>query len=131
MKQYLPDIYESIAMYASVLPGHSTPPAYPFSGFVLNVNVSTLAHRDGKDLLACLVIPVGSFTGGELGLVEPGLLLRLRTGDAVIFPSCDITHFNTTYTGTRASLVCHSDRAGMDWVENRLGWQGHSYLDSM
>ncbi|KAI1782301.1 hypothetical protein LXA43DRAFT_862601, partial [Ganoderma leucocontextum] len=81
----------------SLIPGRKASPCHPFAGFVLNFNIATKGHRDGKDLKACLVIPIGSFDGGELCLVEAGLVLPLRSGDAVVFPSCDITHFNLTY----------------------------------
>ena len=95
---------------------------------MVNINVSTKVHRDGKDLRACLVMPIGSFVGGDLALVEPGLVVPLRSGDAILFPSCDFSHFNLDYVGRRASLVCHTDAAGMQWVDDRLGWERHVHV---
>ena len=118
-----------IEPYAQQLPGHASSPCYPFAGFVINLNVSTKVHRDAKDHLICLVLPVGNFIGGELCLVEPGLVLPLRSGDMTIFPSQDISHFNLTYQGARASLVCHTDREGLKWVEDRFKWRGNDYFD--
>ena len=115
-------------MFAEVLPGETDAPAYPFSGFVLNINIATKVHRDGKDLRACLVMPIGTFTGGELVLVEPGIVLPLQAGDIVVFPSCTISHFNLHYTGRRASLVCHTDASGMSWVKDTLGWATNAYV---
>ncbi|PIL36998.1 hypothetical protein GSI_00690 [Ganoderma sinense ZZ0214-1] len=129
LRAHLGDLYFEIACYADEIPGRKASPCHPFAGFVLNFNIATKGHRDSKDLKACLVLPIGIFTGGELCLVEPGLVLPLRSGDVMVFPSCDITHFNLTYTGTRASLVCHSDRDGLKWVGNKMGWRGNSYLD--
>ena len=129
LRAHLGDLFFEIACYAEELPGRKASPCHPFAGFVLNFNVATKGHRDSKDLKLCLVMPIGTFTGGELCLVEPGLVLPLRSGDCVVFPSCKITHFNLHYTGTRASIVCHSDREGLKWVGNRMGWCGNSYLD--
>lgn len=115
-------------MYADILPGKAACPAYPFGGFVINLNVCTRAHRDWKDMDLCVVIPIGDFTGGELCLLEPGLVLAVRPGDMVIFPSHKITHFNLHYIGKRASLVLHSDRDGAQWVKNRNGWASNHYM---
>lgn len=128
MRADLPDMFDQIQAYTSILPGRTSPPAYPFGGFVLNINIATTGHRDGMDLYACLVIPLGTYQHGELVLYEPGLVLPLRSGDGVIFPSCQISHFNMPYSGTRSSLVCHSDRAGMEWVQGRLGWSNNQHF---
>ena len=129
MKEYLPDVYDTLIPYAEVLPGNTFAPAYPFSGFVINVNVCTKVHRDRQDLVACLVMPIGDFTKGALVLKEPGMVIPLRSGDAVVFPSGNITHFNLDYEGQRASLVLHSDKTGASWVKDRNGWKCNDYLD--
>lgn len=59
-------------------------PGYPFGSIVLNLNVVTNAHRDAKDLQACLVLVLGDHAGGELCLVEPGIVLPLKSGDLVL-----------------------------------------------
>ncbi|KAM5541947.1 hypothetical protein V8D89_004257 [Ganoderma adspersum] len=118
LKKYLPQTSFNIAVYASRLPGYENCLAYPLAGFVLNINVA-----------AYLVLPVGSFSGGELCLEEPGLVVPLRSGDFFVFPSYRVTHFNLHYSGARASLVCHSDKAGIHWRVDRLQWEGNTYLE--
>ncbi|KAF8204514.1 hypothetical protein BJ912DRAFT_837188, partial [Pholiota molesta] len=44
VKQLIPDEYDAIAQFADVLPAGGFSPAYPFSGFVINFNVSTNLH---------------------------------------------------------------------------------------
>ncbi|KAH9828712.1 uncharacterized protein C8Q71DRAFT_687833, partial [Rhodofomes roseus] len=83
--------------YVRVLPGNNRPLASPFLGLVVNMNVTTAAHRDGKDDGICLVLAIGDFEGGELVLYEPGLIVPLWNGDFILFPSCDLTHFNLHY----------------------------------
>lgn len=78
-----------------------------------------------------MVVPIGSFAGGEICLVEPGLVLPLRSGDAVVFPSMDFTHFNLPYTGTRASLVFKSDASGVSWKEHQNGWSSSMYAPAL
>jgi hypothetical protein len=128
LQKQLPDIYDDLSIFADVLPGHEVAPAHPFCGIVLNINVVTGAHRDFKDLEICLVIDIGDHVGGELCLVEPGIVLRLRNGDMAIFPSGRITHFNLHYTGTRASMVLHSDGEGVKWGRDRNGWEHHKFM---
>ncbi|KAF8870153.1 hypothetical protein CPB84DRAFT_1661993, partial [Gymnopilus junonius] len=76
------------------LPNSTTSPVYPFAGFVLNVNVSTCMHRDTGDKDICLVLIISDCVGGELVLVEPSVILRMRSGDVVVFPSKAFTHLN-------------------------------------
>ncbi|PIL34484.1 hypothetical protein GSI_03261 [Ganoderma sinense ZZ0214-1] len=73
LKAHLGDLYDDIACYAEALPGRTTSPSHPFAGFVLNLNICAKVHRDVKDDKLCLVLPIGSFVGGELCLYEPGL----------------------------------------------------------
>ncbi|KAI9058422.1 hypothetical protein FKP32DRAFT_1680827 [Trametes sanguinea] len=94
LRAQLPEFYSELRIVADVLPGHSSAPAYPFTGFVININVSTKAHRDWGDLSGCLVMPIGTFKGGDLCLEEPGLVVPLRSGDMVVFQSHRTTHFN-------------------------------------
>lgn len=84
---------------ADMMPAGIFPAVYPFQSWVLNLNVSTKAHRDPKDFGLCLVIPVGRFEGGELCMVETGLVLEMQSGDIVVFPSPEITHFNLHFKG--------------------------------
>lgn len=120
----LPLEYEHLAATASILPDNSASPVRPFVGLVINLNVSTMAHRDSKDDSICLVLPIGDFVGGNLCLYEPGLVVPLRNGDIIAFPSLHLTHFNLHYNGRRASMVLHTDREMMKWREDdRNGWR--------
>jgi hypothetical protein len=105
METYLQEEFEMLMEVASVLPGNCTSPVTPFISLVININVSTKAHRDSLDRRLCLVIPIGHFEGGALCLLENGLVLELRSGDIALFGSSEVTHFNLDYCGTRAFLV--------------------------
>jgi hypothetical protein len=121
----LPDDYEILVELVEILPGKPDSPVAPFLSLVVNINVSTLAHRDAKDKLLCLVLAVGNFTGGGLVLYEQGLVLELRNSDFAAFKSHETTHFNLEYEGERGSLVLHTDRELEKWKENGNGWAGH------
>lgn len=69
--------------------------------------------------------------GGDLCLYQPGLMLLLCSEDAVIFHSCEVTHFNLTYTGKQASLVLHSDREGLKWVDGKMCWARNLYFNGL
>ncbi|KAJ7255691.1 hypothetical protein C8J57DRAFT_1517983 [Mycena rebaudengoi] len=126
IKKLLPEEYGKIKVYISQLPLNERSTAHPFGGFVINVSVATRGHRDAGDKLFCMVIPFSSWVGGELCLYEPGFVFRLRPWDMIIFPSCDITHFNLHFEGvnggTHLSLVLHSDKHGDKWVADGNGW---------
>lgn len=130
VKKYLPKEFNILEQYTQSLPGSNMSPASPFGGFVINLNVSTSLHRDWSDHLICVVTVVSNCEGGELILVELGLVIKLRSGDTVIFPSHLITHLNMHFRGLRASIVCHSDKFSQQWVENRNNWQMHSNFSS-
>jgi hypothetical protein len=121
----LPGEYKDIKVFADILPLNDVPVTYPFPGFVLNIQVATVAHLDGGDESSCVVIPSGTFTGGQLILYEAGLVLDLKAGDVVIFPSFKLTHFNLHFRGSRYSVVMHVDKEGKEWVNGRRGWQFH------
>ena len=95
----LPDEYRHLEAIASILPDGNTSPVHPFVGLVINLNAVTRAHRDSKDDTMCLVLALGDFEGGDLCLYEPGLVIPLRHGKFVVFPSGDITHSNLHYKG--------------------------------
>ncbi|KAK0242064.1 hypothetical protein EDD85DRAFT_934815 [Armillaria nabsnona] len=127
----LQDIYKDLTVFVDHLPLNDQSPAYPFSGFVVNVGVATDGHRDGFDKLACVVIPFGEWTGGELCLYEAGFVWRLKPWDILIFPSGRITHFNLHFAGLRGSLVLHSDKGGNAWAQREeLGYNGWSHAVS-
>ncbi len=105
------------------------PPAYPFTGFIVNFNITTKLHRDWNDLKFCLVLVASQdCVGGDLCFMEPGIRLGLKHGDMVLFRSKELSHFNLHFRGKRASIVFHSDSAGEDWVRDRNGWNKSIYM---
>ncbi|KAG2339465.1 hypothetical protein BDR05DRAFT_891659, partial [Suillus weaverae] len=122
MKTHLPEEYEVIVKLSQNLPGGECSPVAPFLSLVINLNVTTEAHRDRFDKDLCLVLPIGEFKGGALVQFEQGLVLELRCGDFVIFPSNDTTHFNLHYEGKRASFVLHTDKGFDKWKEGHNRW---------
>ena len=125
----LPDEYRHLEAIASILPDGNTSPVHPFVGLVINLNAVTRAHRDSKDDTMCLVLALGDFEGGDLCLYEPGLVVPLRPGHFIIFPSARITHFNIHYSGCRASIVLHTDGEIDKWTHGqRNGWEDNVYF---
>ncbi|PPQ97260.1 hypothetical protein CVT26_000652 [Gymnopilus dilepis] len=126
LKEALPEEFEIISGYADVLPADGFSPVYPFSGFVLNLNVCTKMHRDARDLRLCVVMALSDANckGGDICFKEPGIRLQMRCGDVVVFPSSQLTHFNRHFKGERASLVFHTDSNGQVWVESFNHWGG-------
>ncbi|KAF8237408.1 hypothetical protein L208DRAFT_1104019, partial [Tricholoma matsutake] len=123
LESTLPEAYNTLKTYADSLPNEEQSPAYPFTGYVTNLNVVTLCHHDKGDKDWCLVIVTSDCEGGEIVFHELGLVVELRSGDCVIFKSAEISHLNLHYKGLRASLVLHSDRSFDSWVKDRNGWQ--------
>lgn len=132
MKEVLPQEYDKLNLYVDKLPADSVTPAYPFGGFVLNINVSTSVHRDWKDLHLCMVVVIASedCEGGDLCFEELGLAVELRNGDMAIFASSKLSHFNTFYRGERCSMVFHTDAAGEGWLYNCNGWDGTWFMNA-
>lgn len=132
VKAHLPKEYEILSQYAEVLPAGSFCPAYPFTSFIINFNVSTKLHRDWNDMEFCVVLVVSedACEGGDLCFMEPGIRLQMKNGDIVMFRSQKITHFNMHVKGMRTSIVFHSDVAGKDWVNNRNGLKKSIYMNS-
>ena len=120
-------MYDDLEIVAEFTPGGQSHPQHPFTGMVVNINAYSRGHRDQGDFLACLVLPIGDFEGGELCLYEPGLILPLKNGDIIVFLSAKTTHFNLPYTGSQASIVLHSDKAIQRWKENRFYWEDNDF----
>ena len=112
----------------NTLPRASPSPFSPMASLVLNINVRTEAHRDGFDKELCLVMPVGKFSGGELVLVEQGLVFLLRNGDVAVFRSAESTHFNMSYTRHHCSFVMQTDREFKKWTNGYNRWLGSKYF---
>lgn len=120
--KHLPKEYAHLSVFCEMLPMNQCPPTFPFPGFVLNIQVCTQAHTDTNDDLLCIVIPFGDCQGGELVLHEAGLVLELKEGDILIFPSSKLTHYNLHFQGVRGSYVMHSDKEVRSWTDDLNGW---------
>lgn len=91
--------------------------------------MATKAHRDATDFQDCLVMVISKdLVSGDLVLVEPGIVIPLNNGDFIIFPSCDITHFNLHYKGWRASFVFQTDKRIETWGDDLNGWSANSFV---
>ncbi|KAG1800756.1 uncharacterized protein HD556DRAFT_1197282, partial [Suillus plorans] len=87
LRRAFPEEHQVLVELVKLLPGKADSPVVPFLSLVLNVNISTLAHRDDKDLTLCLVLPIGEFVGGGLVLAEQGLVIEAMNGDLLAFCS--------------------------------------------
>lgn len=126
----MPKTCATLTEYIDSLPYGDSPIADPFTSLVINFNVSTVIHRDRDDQDICLVLVASDCTGGELCMLEPGLVLDLRPGDFVIFPSMDISHFNLHFNSCRSSLVFTSDRHGRKWAHTNNNWRHNLFVRS-
>lgn len=90
-------------------------PSSPFAATTFNVGpqVVTEPHRDIMNLVfgICAVAVAGDFdhtAGGHLVFREAKVIMELRAGDVVLFPSAGITHYNiplSTADEVRYSVV--------------------------
>jgi hypothetical protein len=121
LKQTLPEEYEVIKLFADVLPAGASSPAFSFSGFVFNLNVTTHIHRDDKDFRFCIVLVISSddCEGGDTCFLEVEIRLNMRNGDILVFPSTVLSHFNLHFEGKRAFVVLQTDSAGLEWIKER------------
>jgi hypothetical protein len=118
-------------MTARAIQFEEAAPSYPYTGFVINLDVMTQAHRDHKALKGCIVMAFGDFRGGELVLYEPGLVVELKNGDMIVFPSEKITHFNLHFEGRRGSVVFHSDVENDEYQKDFNGWDGNIHFTTI
>ncbi|KAJ7589261.1 hypothetical protein C8J56DRAFT_1048901 [Mycena floridula] len=127
MKTGLVGLNDRLEITAQSLPLNDTPAAYPYTGYIININVTTRGHKDPNDKLLCIVIGFGDFEGGEIIFDELGLVIKFQPLDIVVFPSKDITHFNLRFSGMRGSLVMSTDKALDAWAEDKNGWGGKNF----
>jgi hypothetical protein len=59
-------MYDLIEVYCDNVCLNDDPGTRPFVGIVVNFSVSTDAHKDWSDKLLCVVIPFGTWEGGEM-----------------------------------------------------------------
>jgi hypothetical protein len=123
--KYLPDEHAELSIFCEIIPLNERPATYPFPGCIVNIHVTTIAHRDGCDKTLCIVIPFGEFEDGKIVLFELGLVVEMFEGMILAFPSYDITHFNFPFRGFRGSIVLHADKEIDSWIKDRNGWDSH------
>lgn len=122
------DICNQISPWLQNLPLNGNAVGDPWSGIVVNANCATRAHRDVGDDDHCMVLVASDCTGGDLVFHELGLVFSARNGDATVFRSVSLTHYNLNFKGTRGSLVFHSDKAGARWKKDGNGWKQNIYF---
>ncbi|THH26807.1 hypothetical protein EUX98_g7388 [Antrodiella citrinella] len=66
LHNHLPEDTKTLSITVESSPFKEFSPAYPFHGFVLNMNICTNIHRDAKDLHLCLVLPL-DYVAGFMG----------------------------------------------------------------
>ncbi|KAG9047220.1 hypothetical protein FS837_002782 [Tulasnella sp. UAMH 9824] len=136
-KTWAPDIYEDyLHCHSSIIsrdpsldviyPDES-PEVLPFASLTANLGPCTICHRhrDAKNRASggiCVVKTLGPYDwkrGGHLVLHELGLVVEMRPGDAVFFPSAVISH-ETIPIGDderRYSLVWYSAGGLFRWQD--------------
>lgn len=124
----IPDAQNVLEKYVEILPAGAKSPLHPFGGLVVNFNVVTGAHIDGKDERFCMLFVIQEGDGAEVVFLELGVVMRMQTGHSAIFRSTDITHFNLHFKGYRSSMVFHTDRDCRSWIKDRNGWQNKAYF---
>ncbi|KAF6752555.1 hypothetical protein DFP72DRAFT_904088 [Ephemerocybe angulata] len=127
----LPDDCQITGGYVDLLPGQQNVACYPFPCLVVNFNVATRLHRDVGDDNFCITVGFMEGSGGDLCLMEPGIVCKSRPGDVFAFRSSRMSHFNLDYVGKRISMVFHTDKAGAYWVKDRNGWMGHKDMRTL
>jgi len=81
----------------------------------------------------CVVLVIHECEDGEEGdlcFKELGIRLRLYSGDAVLFRSQSLSHFNLHFKGLRASIVFHSDKMANTWIKDRNGWAKNKFMNA-
>ncbi|EGO04404.1 hypothetical protein SERLA73DRAFT_68088 [Serpula lacrymans var. lacrymans S7.3] len=99
---YLPAKYLVLRQHAESLPGNNASAVCPFLGLVVNINVSTKAHRDAKDKLFCLVIPLEEESSQQ---VTPSPLLTQELDNPCYEQMVSSLHTNIQITASPAESV--------------------------
>ncbi|EIM84636.1 uncharacterized protein STEHIDRAFT_112965 [Stereum hirsutum FP-91666 SS1] len=120
---HLPHQVKQFRGYVDIQPMDRPSPTSPFTGFHLNLRVATDGHVDDNDFGPCAVTTLATFKGGQLVLHELGLVIDLRPGQVLFFPSRSITHYNLHFEGERVSIVLSFDKEALKWVKTANGWR--------
>lgn len=102
---------------------------YPQAASSCNVGPQTITplHRDSENLSygICTVSALGQYdssAGAELALLEPGVVVPLRRGKSIMFPSAMITHGNFPLSASpnqcRYSLTTYTSGSVFQWALN-------------
>lgn len=83
--------------------------------------------EDGLSFGVTMLSVFGDFdwkNGGEVFLQEPKMIVQMRPGEVLIFPSSSITYGELPLTQAegqvRYTFTCHSSEALFDWVANNM-----------
>jgi hypothetical protein len=87
MTEILPQHTKVLWQWVDILSCNEFSLVFPFGGVAVNMNVATRAYHDYKDLGICFILQISDCEGGKLCLMEPGLMIELRNGDGIAFPS--------------------------------------------
>ncbi|KAG8715030.1 hypothetical protein FRC09_016998 [Ceratobasidium sp. 395] len=124
LERYIPQLLaEHQKLFVSLSPAFKIG-CQPFCMFVLNTQPLTHGHRDDTDNVDsfCLIMALGDFSGGELCLYEPGMVIELVPGAFAVIRSKRDVHFNLHFKGRRMSIVFTSDGDLKRWEEDQNGW---------
>lgn len=118
---------DKLDIIAQSLPLNDGSAAYPYAGYIVNVNVKTDGHLDPNDKDICAVIGFGDYIDGDIVLHQLGTSVKLHPLDVFIFDPRRITHLNLRFTGKWGSLVMATDRGLEDWVKDKNGWENKNF----
>ncbi|KAJ8082612.1 hypothetical protein PM082_008467 [Marasmius tenuissimus] len=130
MRERFPKENGDLVAFISGLPLDAASPVHPYGGVAVNLNAATIVHLDPKDLNLCLVLALHDCSGGELVLEGPGIIIRLKSGDFVVFPSKKHSHYNLDFKGLRVSFAFSTDIAAKQWIKDNNGWLSNIHMKS-
>ncbi|KAJ7587073.1 hypothetical protein C8J56DRAFT_890976 [Mycena floridula] len=119
--------YDELEITVQELPFDTSSAARPFTGYIININVTTDGHLDINDRDLCVVVPFAEWKGGQIVFYQLGLVVDLGPLDIIIFPSNRITHFNLRHWGKRGSVVASTDKGFDAWVKDKNGYAGKNF----
>jgi hypothetical protein len=82
-----------------------------FTTVAVTNGVSNILHADKNNGGLTWVIPLGDWEGADLCILQEGVQVAIKPGDAVVFQANFIAHFNSQVEwGNRLALKCFTDR---------------------
>ncbi|KAJ7573585.1 hypothetical protein C8J56DRAFT_1066087 [Mycena floridula] len=119
--------YNELEITVQELPFDTSSAARPFTGYIININVTTNGHLDINDRDLCVVVPFAEWEEGQIVFYQLGLVVDLGPLDIIIFPSNCITHFNLCHQGKCGSVVASTDKVLDAWVKDKNGYAGKNF----